>query len=189
MLKPTGPSWQAAYRDRVQVVLRELTPADAVPLQEVLCDPEVMRYGFLRTPEDCVTFVDEARAMYAAYGLGPWAVCVDDDPALIGYCALRRGLDWQADDEIEIGYRLVSRMWGKGIATIAASHARDLAFDTFGAGRLLAAIDPNNAASIRVATRIGMRHDGEIMFPEYDYPDLRFTLSRAEWESRSTAAG
>ena len=165
------------------VVLRELEPTDAVALEEVLCDPEVMRYGFLRTPEGCVTFVAEAREMYATYGLGPWAVCEGDDPALIGYCALRRGLDWQADDEIEIGYRLVRRAWGRGLATAAAIRARDLAFSVHGAGRLLAAIDPNNTASIRVAERIGMRHDGEIMFPEYDYPDLRFTMSVDDWRA------
>lgn len=169
----------------MHVVLRELTLADAVPLEEVLCDPIVMRYGFLRTPDDCVAFVDEAREMYDAYDLGPWAVCLGDDPALVGYCALRRGLDWQADDEIEIGYRLARRVWGQGIATAAAAQARDLAFGTYGAGSLLAAIDPNNAASIRVAERIGMRLDGEIMFPEYDYPDLRFTMSVADWRAAS----
>lgn len=179
------PEFGSRTVSRVYVVLRDLEPADAVALESVLCDPEVMRYGFLRTPEECVAFVAEAHEMYAEYGLGPYAICEGDDPTLVGYCALRRGLDWQADDEIEIGYRLVRRAWGRGLATAAAEQARDLAFDTHGAERLLAAIDPNNTASIRVAERIGMRRDGEIMFPEYDHPDLRFTMSVDDWRSLS----
>lgn len=167
----------------MQVVLRHLVPDDAVPLQAVLCDPEVMRYGFLRTPDDCVTFVAEALTMYDEHGLGPWAVCLGADPALVGYCSLRKGLDWQQADEIELGYRLVRSVWGRGIATAAATQARDLAFGTHDALRLSAAIDPHNAASIRVAERIGMRPDGEIMFPEYDHPDLRFAMSDSDWRA------
>lgn len=167
------------------VVLRELEPSDATALEEVLCDPEVMRFGFLRTPQECATFVAEAIESYARHGVGPFAVCEGTDSTLVGYCALRRGLDWQADDEIEIGYRIARRSWGRGLATAAATTARDLAFDVHRAKRLLAAIDPDNVASIRVAERIGMRRDGEIMFPEYDHPDLRFTMGVEDWRALS----
>ena len=173
------------YGSRVQVVLRELTSDDAIPLEEVLCDPVVMEHGDLRTPAECVRFVQDALAMYDEYGLGPFAICLDDDPALVGYCALRKGREWIAEHQVELGYRLVRRAWGRGIASTAARMACARAFDEHRAGEVFAAIDPNNAASIRVAERIGMRLDGEIMFPDYDYPDLRYTLSAADWRAAS----
>ena len=57
------------YGSPVPVVLRELTPADAVPLEELLCDPVVMEFGDLRTPDGCVAFVEDAMAMYEEYGM------------------------------------------------------------------------------------------------------------------------
>ena len=173
------------YGSPVPVVLRELTPADAGPLEELLCDPVVMEFGDLRTPDGCVAFVEDAMAMYDEYGLGPFAVCLDDDPALLGYCALRKGRDWIADHQVELGYRLVRRAWGHGIATDAARIACARAFDEHHADEVFAAIDPNNDPSIRVAERLGMTRTGEIMFPDYDYPDLVYTVTAAEWRSLS----
>lgn len=61
-------------------------------------------------------------------------------------------------NEVEIGYRIMEEHWGKGIAT---SIARDLilfAIDILKAKRVIAFVNVNNAASIRVLEKAGMEN-------------------------------
>ena len=162
-----------------RVVLREIVAADAEALLELLGDPEVMAYSTtgLATIDDCVAFVETNRAEIERTGMGGWAVCTHDDPTLLGYCRLRCEAEWIEAGEVEIGYRLVRRAWGRGLATAAASLARDLAFERYGAARLIAVIDPANTASVAVARRLGMTPRRELMLPEYDHPDVVYALS------------
>jgi len=45
----------------------------------------------------------------------------------IGWC----GLKYRSElDEIDLGYRLMQKAWGKGLATEAARHTLDLGFKT-----------------------------------------------------------
>ena len=166
-----------------RVVLREIVDGDAEALLAVLGDPEVMRYGTtgVASLADCEAFIASNRVEGERDGVAGWAICTPDDPTLLGYCRLRVGVDWARPGEIEIGYRLATRAWGKGLATAAARLARDLAFDRFGAETLIAVIDPANATSIRVAERLGMAPSRELLLPEYDHPDIVYTLSAAQW--------
>jgi len=65
----------------------------------------------------------------------------------------------QPSGEIEIGWHLHPDWWGKGVATEAAGRVLEHAFAS-GLTRVVAVIQPANAASQRVATRIGMTHQG-----------------------------
>ncbi|WP_395517807.1 GNAT family N-acetyltransferase [Pseudorhizobium flavum] len=47
--------------------------------------------------------------------------------------------------------------WGRGYATEAAQTVLTYAFQTLGLDRVIADISPHNAASIRVAEKIGMK--------------------------------
>ena len=55
---------------------------------------------------------------------------------------------------------------------------RDHAFGTLGLARLISLIDPENAASIRVAQKVGMRYEREVMMPGYDHPDRVYAIER-----------
>ncbi|WP_146737973.1 GNAT family N-acetyltransferase, partial [Bacillus tropicus] len=57
---------------------------------------------------------------------------------------------------MEIGYMFARRHWGCGYATEAANACLDYGFHTQQYGRIAALIDPENAASVRVAEKIGM---------------------------------
>jgi RimJ/RimL family protein N-acetyltransferase len=81
--------------------------------------------------------------------------------------------------EIELGYRLARLAWGRGYATEAAHAVRDLAFTTLGLKRLIAMIDPANGASIRVAEKIGMQYEKDIVFGGYNHPDRIYSISSA----------
>ena len=91
-------------------------------------------------------------------------------------CGLTHFPDINGRPEIEIGYRLARAHWGRGLATEAARAVRDYAFDTLRLPRLIALIDPANTASIRVAEKLAMRHESEVVLPGYDHPDRVYAL-------------
>jgi len=62
---------------------------------------------------------------------------------------------------MEIGYIFDDTVWGHGYAAEAARACVDLAFHRFGADKLYATIRPENAASVNVAVKLGMKKTGE----------------------------
>ena len=66
--------------------------------------------------------------------------------------------------------------WGRGFGSEAAAAALDLGLRAPRLSRIIAIIDPHNGASIRIARKIGMRFEREIMFPEYAYPDHLYAV-------------
>lgn len=146
----------------------------------VFGDPEVMRFGDgVQTPE----WVREwtltcLERYYQRWGFGPYAVVEKHSQELIGYCGLFYFPDVGGKPEVEIGYRLRRSAWGKGFATEAACAVRDFAFNSLGMQRLIALIDPDNIASIRVAEKLGMQYEKDIMLPGYTHPDRIYAVSR-----------
>ena len=108
---------------------------------------------------------------YQTWGFGPYALVEQSSQNVIGYCGLSLFPDLDGQAEVEIGYRLARSAWGQGYATEAAWAVRDYAFTTLGVKRLIAMIDPSNLASIRVAEKIGMKYEKEVMFEGYSHPD------------------
>ena len=87
-------------------------------------------------------------------GYGFWALEEKDGGALAGCAGLWFPEGWP---ELELGYWLLPRAQGKGYATEAGLEARRHAYETLGAKTLVSYIHPENAASKRVAERLGAR--------------------------------
>lgn len=77
---------------------------------------------------------------------------------------------------LELGWTVVRSRWGQGIAREAARAAASFAFERRGVPRVIAHIDPQNVASVRVSAHLGMRYDGEVDF--YGEPTGRYSLER-----------
>lgn len=60
----------------------------------------------------------------------------------------------------EIGWMIVPAAWGKGYAPEAAAAAMDWVFEELGWERAVHLIDADNAASVRVAEKLGSRRIG-----------------------------
>ncbi|MBA7556411.1 hypothetical protein ES705_49119 [subsurface metagenome] len=67
--------------------------------------------------------------------------------------------------EIELTYIFASPAWGKGYATEIAQSLKQYAFKKLGIERLIALIKPENAASERVAVKIGMIMEKKVIRP------------------------
>ena len=89
------------------------------------------------------------------HGFSQWAVEEREGGALVGEVGLQP-LE-HLGPEIEIGWVIARRAWGRGYATEAARAWLDVAFGPLGLDAVLATVLPQNAASHRVAQRLGMR--------------------------------
>jgi [ribosomal protein S5]-alanine N-acetyltransferase len=155
-----------------RLALRPFTLQEGEALMRVFGDAQVMRFG--DGPQSRAWVEDWLRACqehYAARGYGPYAVTEQRTGELLGYCGLTYFPDVNGRSEVELGYRLARAAWGQGYATEAALAVRDAAFSSLKLQRLVSIIDPGNTASIRVAEKLGMRCEAEVMFPGYDHPD------------------
>jgi ribosomal-protein-alanine N-acetyltransferase len=137
--------------------------ADAIPLATLWSDPRVTT--FLGGPRN----FDEVRnALLAGLADPPpidlWPVEDKSSDDVIGHCGLvPKEID--GHDEVELVYVLAADHWGLGLATEAARAIRDYAFHTLEIERLVSLIDPANAASERVAQKVGLNFERETLRP------------------------
>ena len=142
-----------------RLILRHLERGDLDDLHALYADPEIRRYfpdGTL-TREETLEELEWFLAGHPEHPqLGLWATIHKPTGGFIGRCGL---LPWTIEGrpEVEVAYLLAKRYWGQGLATEAARAIVHHACAHLGHERLICLIDPANAASIRVAERIGMR--------------------------------
>lgn len=93
-----------------------------------------------------------------------WPVVEKATGKVIGHCGLlQKEVDGQ--QEVELVYVFARASWGRGYATEAAMALRDHAFGQLGLQRLISLIEPENAVSERVAIKVGMRLEKEVVRP------------------------
>lgn len=153
-----------------RLILRPFERTDITAYAQLRCKPEVVRY--LPGGEAAASRADEiAGRSVTAFaslwfdpdgpGYGPWAAIDRRSGALIGHIGLRR-LD-DMGGETEILYMLDSAVWGQGMATEGALAARDFAFQRLKLTRMIGMAAPENAGSLRVMEKIGMRRTPGLM--------------------------
>ena len=119
--------------------------------------------GPLTTAQSKDYLHDKILDHYGKYGFGLYAVIHKIDQRLIGYAGLIiQPID--SKEEIELGYRLDPRYWGKGLASEAACALCHYAFEHLKINQLISIIDPRNIRSIKVAERMGMVFWKEAIF-------------------------
>ena len=142
--------------------LRPLRPGDLDALADMLADPEVARFIGPERPRDRVESWRALESMlghWAMRGYGFFALELRETGVFVGRAGILHPLDWPAP---ELAYALARPFWGQGYATEAAGAARAWAFDWFGFARLASFIHPDNAASIKVANRLGAVREGDV---------------------------
>lgn len=171
-----------------RLILRRLRTSDSEALNHVFGDEEVMRSGDgVQTAQWVEDWLSRCIEGYERNsGIGPWAVVERESRRTIGYCGLFHFPDVCGRPETEIGYRLARRHWGRGYATEAVRAVRDYAFRTLGIPRLVAIIEPVNAASIRVAKKAGMQYEQEVMLEGYTHPDHVYAIEAGVISEAST---
>lgn len=140
--------------------------AEDIPaLVALWMDPDVTRY--LGGPREQAflekTFSDDlARETSPVYDL--WPVVERASGRVIGHCGLLdKEVEGQA--EVDLAYIFAPSAWGQGYATEIARALIGYAAGTLRLPRLIALIEPDNIGSQRVARKLGMTHDRDIVRP------------------------
>ena len=148
-----------------RLILRREQATDIAPLVDLWADPEVTRYmGGPRDRDWLQSVFEETAQDPCAERYDLWPVIEKETDQVVGHCGL---VDKEVEGrtEMELNYILVSSAWGKGYATEMGLALKRHAFEGMRIDRLIALIEPENAASERVAVKIGMRLEKEVVRP------------------------
>lgn len=135
-----------------RLVLTPEEPSDAAWLMALLN----ARGAGAFTLADALDRINVMTKTIATLGIGALVLRKRPDGEPLGYTAIVVGRG--SVDEPELAYELLPHAHGYGYATEAARALLDAAFAT-GRRRIWATIDPLNAASLRVAEKLGFRAD------------------------------
>ena len=152
--------------ERLKFRLMRLDDLDA--LMKMFTDPETMKYySGLREREETLRWIEKNRKSYRTRGIGKWAVVHKETGELAGHVGLVPQ-EVEGEDEVEVAYMIRRDLWGQGLASEAAIAVRDFGFRRKKFERLISLINPENAASIRVARKIGMAFEKTVVKWEMD---------------------
>jgi RimJ/RimL family protein N-acetyltransferase len=142
--------------------LRPFVEADLDALAEIYADRETMQYlgtGATFSRPETWRAIASMLGHWLLRGYGMWAVEERGSGAMVGRVGFIEPEGWPG---FELGWVIARSRWGRGYAPEAAAVALSYARDVLRKERVISLIRPANAASIRVAEKIGERRDGSV---------------------------
>lgn len=150
-----------------RLTLRQLMIDDAGFIVELLNQPSfIQNIGDrgVRTLEDAREYIlTGPMASYEKFGFGLYLVELRESGTAIGLCGL---LKRDTLDDVDIGYAYLPAYWGKGYAFEAASAVLDYGRTTHHLQSIVAVVSPENAGSIKVLEKLGMKFERMIQLVE-----------------------
>jgi RimJ/RimL family protein N-acetyltransferase len=143
-----------------RLIMRMFREEDFEAYAKICADPDVMRYlgeGKPLTRGEAWRQMAMILGHWQLKGYGFWAVEERATGQLIGRIGHFNPDGWPG---FELGWVLGRTYWGRGYATEGARRALDYALTEMGREHVISLIYPANAASIRVAERIGETLEG-----------------------------
>ncbi len=184
------------FLETERLILRQFTETDAELLFELDSDPEVTRFTKLGDRSGTPTsyneikneFLPKVLRYYQEYpGYGFWVTIEKSSNKFIGWFHFRPGLDsymgatlYQVDD-IEVGYRLQRKMWGKGYATEGSKALIRKGFLELGTQQVVASALLANKASIRVMEKVGLKFERNFVYSESQQAGVKYTLNKDDF--------
>jgi ribosomal-protein-alanine N-acetyltransferase len=162
-----------------RLVLRHQILSDLDELWALYCDPEITKYipDAPRTREEAREELEWHKNGHPRNrNLGLWATVYKENGKFIGRCGL---LPWEIEghQEVEVAYTIARAYWGQGLATEAAGAILQYGFRQLHLPRLVSLIEPGNAASQKVAEKIGMRFEKKVDEGE-DTPFFIYSINK-----------
>ena len=135
--------------------LRHLTTEDAQMFYALNLDPEVTRYtgdeAFHSISEAWMFLEKYVESNYIEHGFGRWAIVEKETSNTWGWCGLKK----RTSGEIDLGYRIFKKYWGKGCARECGEACLNHAFEELKIEKLIGEAVPENVASIKIMERLG----------------------------------
>jgi [ribosomal protein S5]-alanine N-acetyltransferase len=161
----TNPLPDSIILETNRLRLRRMMAEDILSLTDLWTDPAVTRHlGGPREKSWLIGELEAAARNPLAEPFDLWPLIEKETGLVVGHCGL---LEKEVDGvrEVEVNYILAASAWGRGYATEIARALLKYGTNTMGQPRLIALIDPDNAASEQVAQKAGMRLEKETLRP------------------------
>jgi RimJ/RimL family protein N-acetyltransferase len=181
--KPTALAGETRANDphvieTARLRLRLFRPEDLDDLAALFADPKVMKYVADGQPagrEEARKALESIIQHWRRHGFGRWAVEDKTTREFVGYGGLRSlfGIP-------EVVYHLATLHWGKGLATELGRASLRYGFETHRFARIVAIAKPENAASIHVMEKLGMRHEKDANY--YGIDVVQYAIARQEFK-------
>jgi RimJ/RimL family protein N-acetyltransferase len=140
-----------------------LEPHHLPDLIEFHRDAEVMaELGGVRDEQKTREYLIRNLAHWEKHGFGVWVLREPSRSVFIGRAILRY-LMIEGTLEVEVGFALYPRFWGRGFATEVANRCSELAWCGLPIGSLVGVTTENNFASQRVLQKVGLHYQREIL--------------------------
>jgi ribosomal-protein-alanine N-acetyltransferase len=160
-----------------RLILRHFSEIDAEFILELLNEPSfIQNIGDrkVRSIDGAKNYINNGPvASYAKNGFGLYLVELKETGEAIGMCGL---IKRDTLEDVDIGYAFLPKFWFKGYAFEAALAVKQYARDIAGLRRIVAITDPQNAGSIRVLEKIGMKFEKMVKLSEDDIELKLFAL-------------
>ena len=153
--------------------LRPLTVADAGFMLQLLNEPAYIQFitdRGVRTLEDAQAYLLKGPIeSYKRFGLGVYLTELKETATPLGVCGLIRR---ETLKDIDIGYAFLPQFWSNGYAFEAATAMLAYGHDALNLKRIVAVVSPDNESSIKLLTKLGLKVEHLIKWPE-DNSDLK----------------
>lgn len=158
------------------------TPVQSADLDDYAtlhADGRVMAtLGGVRSRERTRAYIETNAAHWEEHGFGTWCWRERGTGAFVG----RGGLRWievGGERAVEVGYTVVAERWGQGLATEIARASVAHGFGALGLEELVGLTMTTNAASRRVLSKVGFRHERDLEW--WGLPHVLCRLRAGDW--------
>ena len=154
-----------------RLILRRWREEDRAPFAAMNADPRVMEFMPKRlSREESDRMIDRMEAGFEQRGFGLYAAELRVDGSFLGFIGLSvPAFESAFTPCVEIGWRLASQVWNRGLATEGARAVVGESFGRLGLASLVSFTAKQNAASQRVMQKLGMTCDPA---EDFDHPNL-----------------
>lgn len=146
-----------------RLILRELEPADAAFIVELVNSPGWLQYigdRKIRDLEGGGQYISKNVQNYTTQGFGLYAMQLKDTQELVGLCGL---LKREYLPTADIGYALLPAFEGRGLAVEAAQAVMEYAEEKLQMKTLFAIVTPKNNRSIALLEKLEFTLEKEII--------------------------
>ena len=165
-----------------RLLMRPFEDADIQGITAMLGDPETTHWiGGVKSANDAAASVMRMKDSFRGRGWGTLAVIPRETTECVGYCGVRPLAHTQ---EVEIAFGLSKAYWQRGFGTEASSACIDATFTALPLDSIVATVYPENARSIAVLKKLGLREESRVFGVWPDSVALLFRITRSDWARR-----
>lgn len=168
-------------------LIRPLITEDAAGIFELDSNPKVHTYlgnNPIKTLQDAENVIKFIQKQYEDLGIGRWAIIEKSTGDFVGWTGFKYIIE-PVNNHInyyDLGYRLIEKYWGKGVATETAKACLAYAFEVLKLEEVYGICDVNNVGSRNILQKCGLK-----LTETFDYDDVPhywFEIKKKDWQTQ-----